>query len=433
LFSDKEIFLLDQIVYVIQWENSFSICIVCQSSIFKSPDLIHVNDICFVEVEGQYRKGKIKFRGMDLYMSEESVSNLFLGSQDECQHWISQLQNGIIDQYTSDCESISSSKMDMRISSDEIILGEKSRFCDLPNELLFDLFNYLTLEELHNAFSGLNSRINNLLLSRYNVSFIFNEEMNPLLIKFYGHKINQLIIDTSDQCDLTQFSNLHSLILRNRNANNLIQIRPEIVPNLVHLSFLLKCNFKPPVELVNNIFSNRFPYIRHVNLGLIDKSYSKSWSTCPSLRIVSIRCDQSMIIRDILQSCPNLYHLQYHILHNYDTPIVNCSLFNHPLQRFTLWSDELEIPIDLIDSILSYMINLERLYIQTKLLNPLIELLNNIINRLNNLSRFDCFIKELINKSDRIDNLNNIYKISSCFNRIQCIKQNDDFTIFATE
>jgi hypothetical protein len=36
---------------------------VPQSSVFKSPEFTRVNDICFVEIEGQYRKGKIIFIG----------------------------------------------------------------------------------------------------------------------------------------------------------------------------------------------------------------------------------------------------------------------------------------------------------------------------------------------------------------------------------
>jgi hypothetical protein len=43
----------------VRWEDNSIVSTVPQSSIFKSPEFTRVNDICFVETEGQYRKGKI--------------------------------------------------------------------------------------------------------------------------------------------------------------------------------------------------------------------------------------------------------------------------------------------------------------------------------------------------------------------------------------
>jgi len=57
------IYLINQNFCVIQWENNDMICVVPQSSIFKSADLIQINDICFIEIEGKYRRGIIKFIG----------------------------------------------------------------------------------------------------------------------------------------------------------------------------------------------------------------------------------------------------------------------------------------------------------------------------------------------------------------------------------
>ena len=56
--------LIEENFCVVQWENSNAICIVPQASVFKSPDFTYVNDICIIEVEGQYRKGQIKYKSM---------------------------------------------------------------------------------------------------------------------------------------------------------------------------------------------------------------------------------------------------------------------------------------------------------------------------------------------------------------------------------
>ncbi len=53
----------DNIFCTVQWENSTIISTVSQSAIFKSPEFTRVNDVCFVETEGQYEKGKILFIG----------------------------------------------------------------------------------------------------------------------------------------------------------------------------------------------------------------------------------------------------------------------------------------------------------------------------------------------------------------------------------
>ncbi len=53
----------DNTFCAVQWENTDIISIVSQSAIFKSPEFTHVNDVCFVETEGQYEKGKILFIG----------------------------------------------------------------------------------------------------------------------------------------------------------------------------------------------------------------------------------------------------------------------------------------------------------------------------------------------------------------------------------
>ena len=156
--------------------------------------------------------------------------------------------------------------------------------------------------------------------------------------------ITRLIIDTSSTCDLTQFPNLRSLILCDRNSDHLNQIRSSIVPNLTHLSFLLGSNFTPSSRLVRDVFCNAFPSLYHANLGrIMDLDDFPSWASSPSLRFVSIRCDNPLIVSLILNSCPNLDHLQVHIFRKVSTDAFSSPPPNHPLRRFTLWGDSIEL------------------------------------------------------------------------------------------
>ncbi len=62
--TDERVIAIDKDSFcAVQWENTDTVSTVSQSAIFKSPEFTRVNDICFVEIEGQYQKGKILFIG----------------------------------------------------------------------------------------------------------------------------------------------------------------------------------------------------------------------------------------------------------------------------------------------------------------------------------------------------------------------------------
>jgi hypothetical protein len=314
------------------------------------------------------------------------------------------------------------------------IVGVYSTLEQLPNELFFDLFTYLDVQHLYNTFWGLNSRLNHLFQSYQNLSLTFDEKTDQLSMKSYAPYIVQLIIDTSINCDFSQFPNLRTLILCDGNSKHLKQIQPTMLPNLTHLSFLLGSEFTPSSKLVRDAFSNKFPFLRHVNLGLIDDVVTiSSWSTSPSLRFVSIRSSNSLIVSAVLGSCPNLDHLQLHIFNNSHINIPSFSSYNHPLRRFTLWSHSIELTFNNIDILLTYIPNVQHFYLQTVCDMPFVDLVYGLIDRLNRLSRFDCHVKEMMNSSDRVGNLTIVHQFHPCFNRIKCTKEDDNFRIFATE
>ncbi|CAF5211519.1 unnamed protein product, partial [Rotaria magnacalcarata] len=218
---------------------------------------------------------------------------------------------------------------------------------ELPNELLVYVFAFVDIHNLFNGFWGLNSRLNNIIQSYPNLSLTFNKKIDPLLMKLYAPCINRLVVQTSTAFELSQFNNLHTLILCDRNCDHLAQIQPKIIPNLTHLSFLLGPEFVAPSQLISDVFSNQFPSLRHVNLGCIDESTCDLWTTSPSLQFVSILSCKSNFVPIILTSCPNLQHLQIHIIHNNNNMVASSSsLRNHPLRRFTIWSDYFELVLN---------------------------------------------------------------------------------------
>ncbi|CAF4165867.1 unnamed protein product [Rotaria sp. Silwood2] len=356
----------------VQWENSCTISTVPQSAIFKSPEFTHVNDVCFIETAGHYRKGQIIFKGSCTILEQ------------------------------------------------------------LPNQLFFYLFTFIDIQHLYTAFWGLNSRLNNMIQSCKNLCLTFDEKTDPLLMKSYSSYVNQLIIQTSIHCDFSQFPNLHTLILCDSNKKHLLQIKSEIIPNLTHLSLLLGSKFIPPPQLICDIFSNKFPSLRHVHLGRIDYSTCHSWTTSPSLQCMSIFSCKSMSILAILTSCPNLHHLQVHIFSSDKYIFTSSAPLNHPLRRLIVWSNYTELYFNDIDRFLAYTPNIEYLYLQTVYSTPFIHLARGLINRLHHLSRFDCYIREILTRDDRVGNLTSIHRIHSCFNKIKCIEENEKCRIFST-
>jgi hypothetical protein len=122
-----------------------------------------------------------------------------------------------------------------------------------------------------------------------------------------------------------------------------------------------------------------------------------------------------------------------HILYNSRVSSLMPPPSNHPLQRLTLWSDNFAPNFTLFDTLLTHTPNVQHLYLQTVCHTPFIYLADSLLNRLYHVSRFDCYIKEMMNSDDRVGDLSIVYQLHPCFNQIQCLEENDDFRIFATE
>ncbi|CAF4419276.1 unnamed protein product, partial [Rotaria sp. Silwood2] len=466
----------NSIFCAVQWENSIIVSIVPQSAIFKSPEFTASNDVCFIETKGQYRKGQIIFKGSrndceQLKMSSISpdigdisstltnpfvrtASNALVSTTNPSHEFTDGKSITSLDATITSSSSKSSQKLEIDTMQSQITIRDanddtkirpnidliqhiQDRICstleDLPNELFYYLFTFIGIQHLYKTFWGLNSRLNNIFQSCYNLSLILDEKVDLLLIKLYAPYVIRLITKTSIDCDFSQFSNLHTVVLCNTNPSLMAQIQSKMIPNLTHLSFLLGSKFTLPHQLVCDVFSNKIPSLRHVNLGCIDEFTHHSWTISPSLQFVSILSCKPTFIPIILASCPYLHHLQVHISHSDNYMVASTSSLNHPLQRLTLWSDYTELTFNDIDNILTYTSKIEYLYLQTIYSMSLIDLAHCLINRLHYLSQFDCYIKEMLSKNDRIANLTTLHQIHACFNRIQFIEENDEFRTIATK
>ncbi|CAF1151364.1 unnamed protein product [Adineta steineri] len=114
-------------------------------------------------------------------------------------------------------------------------------FEQLPNEILLDLFeNYIRLIDVYLAFYLLDHRrINKIINSAH--FYIDIPSKDIFHMKSFSHFSNQIVslrlsIFSNDELDLSKLINLRYLHIEKPTHNQLISIRPEILPQLYYLS-----------------------------------------------------------------------------------------------------------------------------------------------------------------------------------------------------
>jgi hypothetical protein len=303
---------------------------------------------------------------------------------------------------------------------------------DLPNELLLDVFEYISLRDLYYSFCSLNRRFNHLVWSLNNL-FIIIYKNEQLLFEIFAHKITHLVVhNVYDTIELKQFPNLRSLTIHCVNDNQLKQIRHEFMPNLVYLVISLSFITPSSTELTENIFSNRLPSLQYVDLGQIQAPFNSKWSVSPSLRSISIYCSEPIVIHEILISSPNLKRLQVKLgkPKQYITlPIIP---LNHCLKHFILLDDYSILSLETINNILLYIPNVKQFVFQGICHGPFVNFAQILSNRLKYLSQFDCYIRQSPNNYENND-LETIREIHSCFNRIICTINYHGYRLFTTD
>lgn len=303
-----------------------------------------------------------------------------------------------------------------------------TRLEDLPNELLLSLFIYFDIRNLYHSFWGLNHRFNILLGSVNNLSLIIEKD-DLLLIKLFARQIYRLKILTSQSIDLSQFSNLHTLELSQANDIQLEQIRSDLMPNLVYLSITTPFHISLPLILIEEIFSNAFPFLYQVNLSRIDYLPLSLSSSLHSLRIT---CIDTNIIPRILLICPNLFSFYVTFFgQNHHILPPSSSTYNHLLEKFTLDDPYHKLTFETIDILFLYIPNVKYLSLVFQCQRPFIDLIESILNRFEYLNQFNCEIFESPN--NQTVELESIQQMHPCFQCLQCIEKTNDYRLFFTE
>jgi hypothetical protein len=188
-----------------------------------------------------------------------------------------------------------------------------------PNELLIELFEYITPYDLYTAFFNLNFRLNSIINSLQNLQLTLQEDWDNKehTIPFFALQISTLIIRHDELINFSYYANIRSLKLSMPTANQCNAIQPSFLPNLEHL-YISNLYFSDNSEqLCRFIFSPLFSRLRNCQIDRMTFTHCHSYSSLSLRQLTISPCTwKSNIYIQIFNACPNLTYLRIIRLRN---------------------------------------------------------------------------------------------------------------------
>ena len=188
-----------------------------------------------------------------------------------------------------------------------------------PNELLLEIFDYISPYNLYNAFFNLNFRLNSIINSLQNLHLILQEDWDNKehIIPSFASQISTLIIKHDELIDFSSYTNIRSLKLSMPTAKQCNAILPSLLPHLEHL-YISNLYFSDNSEqLCRLIFSSSFSRLRTCH---IDRLTFSNYHSCSSLSLHQLTISPSTwkvnMYSQIFNACPNLIYLRIIRLRN---------------------------------------------------------------------------------------------------------------------
>ncbi|CAF0739272.1 unnamed protein product [Rotaria sordida] len=307
-----------------------------------------------------------------------------------------------------------------------------NRLENLPNEILAEIFEYISTENLFRSFYNLNYRLNKLIqsLNNHYLSLKTTDCNQIYHYNFIAPYINILFIEGRAQLNLKSFTNIRRLILIQSNDEFLEQLERIRLPYLEHLVIYLgnrRGNDCMPY-FWNRIFSYDLPYLKICCMYNISLTWIySSWRQMLSLRILKIGDIDILVYGSILSSCPNLCFFKFTRLISNNRPIniiqhMNLKKLVIAIPCFEEFSQDNDM-----NDYFSYVPNLEQLIIhrtnESKNINESYLQFDwygsSITSYLPLLSRFTYYFHILIsNRLNNSTNQNIFHRIQQHFNHV---------------
>lgn len=239
----------------------------------------------------------------------------------------------------------------------------------LPDEIFFEIFEYLSVQDLYNGFYNINYRFRTILESLTHLSgdVTFEEELDSLSFRLFASRITTLYIRCIDVIDISPFSAVHSLVLYiepNRTQCQWIQLFP-CLKYLYILQRPIK-HYYYSVSLPLFVFTNAYPNLLTCKLNLISYRIRQDWTCVPSLKTLSVIVENPRVFTQILESCPYLVRLKFELTQHFTRPPNGFDIPPHRLlRRFDLGLNQTMFSCcDIMEPFLSLIPNLTTLIVQ---------------------------------------------------------------------
>ncbi|CAF3138262.1 unnamed protein product [Rotaria sp. Silwood2] len=241
-----------------------------------------------------------------------------------------------------------------------------SRLEHLPNEMLAEIFEYISTQTLFQPFYNLNYRLNTVIqsLNSHYLSLTTTDCDQIERYNFIAPYISILLIEGRAQLNLNYFTNIRRLILIQSTDEFVEQLERVHLPYLEHLVINLgnrRENDCMPYYW-NRIFSYDLPYLNICCMYNINLTWTcSSWRQMLSLHILKIGDIDILVYELILSSCPNLCFFKFTRLISNKKPTNIIQHMN--LKKLIIvipWFEELSQDC-LMNDFFSYVPNLEKL------------------------------------------------------------------------
>jgi hypothetical protein len=253
-----------------------------------------------------------------------------------------------------------------------------------PDELFFEIFEYIPINDLYRAFFGLNKRINHVLKTLSNLFAEWTTNSDDRIIDIFSSCISRLVVWRGGHLNLNRFTKLRSLKLALPTIEQCNEIQPSLTLEHLHIQSSVNSNIITD-QLCILLLTNAFPRLRTCQIDEI-KFDKENFYQIPTLYSLITRTQYPSRLFSL---CPRLIHLRLYLKDNINE---NFQLNQHlNLRHLELGIYSTEINLSTIEIILSLTPNVIRFTldgpcnppIQNKIdINSLVPLITHYLSKL---------------------------------------------------
>ncbi len=223
-----------------------------------------------------------------------------------------------------------------------------------PDELFFELFEYIPIHDLSRGFSGLNKRIDRILKNLSNLVAVWTTNADDRIIDLFAPCISRLVIWRGGPLNLHRFTKLRALKLALPTIEQCNEIRASSTLEHLHIEASARSNIITE-ELSVLLLTNAFPRLQTCQMDDL-KFEQENFHQLSTLYSLITR---TASLSGLFSRCPSLIRLRLNLKENLMDNTISDVHLN--LRHLELGIYSTEINLSTIETLLSFTPNLVRL------------------------------------------------------------------------